>query len=115
NPRRACRVVVANCLTRSHNPRKPTGQGRFRRSAASEPKRVNSKEGVPAEPPSGISLTLQRRWLGQIANVDVVWEPGKPSYALAERLAWSLVGLFAVAYLTVFAWLSPLALQDFPN
>jgi len=76
---------------------------------------VNSKEGVPAEPPSGISLTLQRRWLGQIANVDVVWEPGRPSYALAERLAWSLVGLFAVAYLTIFAWLSPLALQDFPN
>jgi hypothetical protein len=39
---------------------------------------------------------------------------GSPS-RLATRITWSLVGLFAVSYAMMFAWFSPLALQDLPN
>ena len=78
---------------------------------------MNRRKAAPAPPPpGGFPLGLLQRSLKELVSVRVFWEPSTPSQDVrTRRIAWSLVGLFAVAYAAMFAWLSPLALQDFPN
>jgi hypothetical protein len=74
------------------------------------------KRDPSASPPSGLRLTLPRRSLEQLTHVRVLWEPSTPSYdAVTTRITWGMVVVFGAAYAALFAWMSPLALQDFPN
>jgi hypothetical protein len=83
----------------------------------SESDQVNRKKAATAPPPpGGFAPELVRRSLRELVSVRVLWEEDAPRYdARVTRIAWGMAGLFAVAYAVMFAWLSPLALQDFPN
>jgi len=81
---------------------------------------LRQRSGAPST--LGIESTAPTlsRWhiaqFAQLAHIRVLWVPSTQSTGLTRaRVIWGIAGLFAVGHAAVFAWLSPLALQDLPN